>query len=223
VGTNGRNRLPSELARLLSAASVESREGAWRAFVVRHSRLLLKVSHETARGYDGAMDHYAYILERLREDEFRRLRRYEPDGRTKFTTWLVVVARRLCLDHRRHVYGRSRRADDEAVAQGEVRRRLVDFVMEEVDLEQIANDRGNGADAAVRRREQHECLQRALAALTDSDRLALRLRFEDEVPVADIAEVLDVPTVFHVYRRISKTLARLREELEKDGLEGPVP
>ncbi len=154
----GRDRPPRELSRLLDASAGDPRERAWRAFLARHSRLLLKIAHETANEYDGAMDHFAFVLERLRDDDFHRLRQYEPDGRTKFTTWLVVVARRLCLDHRRHVYGRTRRADDAAIAQHDVRRRLADFVMEEVELEQIANHRGNGTDAAVRRRELHERL-----------------------------------------------------------------
>ncbi len=41
--------------------------------------------------------------------------------------------------------------------------------------------------------------------------------------MSDIAKVLDVPTVFHVYRRINKTLARLREELDRRGVDGPDP
>jgi DNA-directed RNA polymerase specialized sigma24 family protein len=44
------------------------------------------------------MDGYAYVLEALRSDDYRRLRAYAADGRSKFSTWLVVVARRLCLD-----------------------------------------------------------------------------------------------------------------------------
>ena len=74
------------------------------------------------------MDGYAHVLERLREHDCRRLRGYAPDGRTKFTTWLVVVARRLCLDFHRHRYGRSDDpAPDAAVARA-ARRRLVNLV-----------------------------------------------------------------------------------------------
>jgi len=62
-----------------------------------------------------------------------------------------------------------------------------------------------------------------LEALPDEERLTLRLRFEDEASVSDIASVLDVPTVFHVYRRINKILAHLREELHVRGVDGPTP
>jgi len=44
---------------------------------------------------DGAMDAYAYVLERLRERDCARLRTYADGGPARFTTWLVVVARRL--------------------------------------------------------------------------------------------------------------------------------
>ena len=116
-------RLPSELDGLLSATTDAGRSRAWERFIGRHSRLLLKVAHETSRQYDGAMDHYAFVLERLRADDFHRLRHYEPDGRTKFTTWLVVVARRLCLDHHRAIYGRPRSSDGDAIEEHDVRRR----------------------------------------------------------------------------------------------------
>lgn len=216
-------RLPPELDGLLSAVTEADRASAWDRFIGRHSRLLLKVAHETSRQYDGAMDHYAFVLEHLRADDFQRLRGYESDGRTKFTTWLVVVTRRLCLDHHRHVYGRPRRSDKEAVEEHKVRRRLVDFVMEEVDTERTVNHRGNGADSGIRRRQLTEALQAALETLPDEERLSLRLRFEDGAAVSDIAKVLGVPTVFHVYRRLNKTLTRLRGELAQRGIDGPMP
>ena len=95
--------------------------------------------------------------------------------------------------------------------------------MEEVDLDRLANHRGNGADFAVRRNELQEALKRALESLSEEQRLTLRLRFEDEAPVSDIARVLGVPSVFHVYRRINKTLAHLRSELKSHGMDGPTP
>lgn len=217
-------RRPPELEALLSAPADDARERAWARFLTRHSRLLLKVAHETSRQYDGAMDHYAFVLERLRADDFGRLRNYEPDGRTKFTTWLVVVTRRLCLDHHRHIYGRPRRSNGDATEEQDVRRRLVDFIMEEVDPERTVNHRDNGAaDGPIRRSELMDVLQGALDTLPDEERLTLRLRFEDHVAVSDIAKVMGVPTVFHVYRHLNKTLTRLREELERRGVDGPTP
>jgi hypothetical protein len=57
---------------------------------------------------DAVMDRYTDVLEQLRRNDCQRLRGYASDRRSKFTTWLVVVARRLCLDQHRQRYGRDR-------------------------------------------------------------------------------------------------------------------
>jgi hypothetical protein len=54
----------------------------------------------------GPFSRYAYILEKLQDEDFRRLRGYVADGRAEFSTWLAVVTRRLCEDFRRQRYGR---------------------------------------------------------------------------------------------------------------------
>ena len=66
--------LSLELDKLLNAADPEEKDAAWQAFVLRYSRLLLHTVHSHSRGYDDAMDRYALVLERLRQDDCRRLR-----------------------------------------------------------------------------------------------------------------------------------------------------
>lgn len=222
AGAPGRGAgYPPELTALLEAPSSEARRQAWERFVRQHSRLILKVAHQNSRHYDGAMDHYTFVLERLRDDEFHRLRRYRSSG-TRFTTWLVVVVRRLCLDHHRQVYGRPRSGGNGASMEHDARRRLVDFVVDEIDPERTRHN-GKSPDAWIRRQELLEALETALATLSAEDRLTLRLRFEDGAPASDIARVLGVPTVFHAYRRIKKILKRLRLELEANGVHEPRP
>jgi RNA polymerase sigma factor (sigma-70 family) len=222
AGVPGRGAgYPPELSTLLEARSSEARRRAWERFVRQHSRLILKVAHQSSRHYDGAMDHYTFVLERLRDDDFDRLRRYRSSG-SQFTTWLVVVVRRLCLDHHRQVYGRPRSSGNGASPEHHARRRLVDFVVDEIDPERTRHN-GKSPDAGIRRQELLEALEAALATVSPEDRLTLRLRFEDGAPAADIARVLGLPTVFHAYRRIKKILERLRVELEANGVHGPLP
>ena len=89
---------PAVLVDLLSASNASDVERAWAAFAAEYSALLLHVARSLDADHDAAMDRYLYILEALRRDDCRRLRQYASDGRGKFTTWLMVVARRLCLD-----------------------------------------------------------------------------------------------------------------------------
>ena len=210
---------PVALSRLLAASDTNAQDAAWAAFVAEHSRLLLNVARSLASDHDAAMDGYSYILEQLREDGCRRLRAFAPDGRSKFTTWLVVVTRRLCVDHRRHRYGRVR--DDDTAAAMAARRRLLDLVAE-MDPDEIAS-KGVDPEQSLQVGELHDVLEAALASLAPADRVLLKLRFEDELPAREIAAVLRMPTVFHVYRRLEALLKELRVALKTRGVEDAEP
>ncbi|HKW48895.1 MAG TPA: sigma-70 family RNA polymerase sigma factor [Gemmatimonadaceae bacterium] len=209
---------PQELATLLNASDPPTREAAWDAFVAVHSRLLLHTARSLNHDYDTAMDSYTYVLEALHEDGHRRLRAYSADGRGKFSTWLVVVARRLCLDYRRHKYGRSRDPSREGRESHAARRRLVDLVSDEID---VTNAVPTETDPALelQQRERSTILESALRALSPRDRLLLTLRFEDDLSAREIAQVTGMATPFHVYRRLNHVLDVLRATLRGRGLE----
>jgi RNA polymerase sigma factor (sigma-70 family) len=65
----------------------------------------------------------------------------------------------------------------------------------------------------------HTALDRARQALAPEERLILRMRFEDAVPVADIARALHLNQK-RLYRTIERLLADLRKRLEADGVSG---
>jgi DNA-directed RNA polymerase specialized sigma subunit len=58
---------------------------------------------------------------------------------------------------------------------------------------------------------------------TPQDRLLLRLRFEGDMTAREIALLLNLPTPFHVYRRLNALLEQLRESLNRRGIQGPDP
>ena len=160
------------------------------------------------------MDAYEYLLAQLRRDDFRRLRAYTPDTRSKFTTWLVVVARRLCVDRLRERYGRS----GEARA---VRRQLADFLAGELETAETPDTRTPLPDAELGSRELSSALAAALARLEARDRLLLKLRYEDQLSAREIGQLLHFPTPFHVYRRLNALLEELKAALERRGIDGP--
>jgi len=216
--------LPHSLERLLSArapAGIDGIDAAWRGFVAEQTRLLLHVARSVSTNHDDAMDAYAFVLEQLRDDDFRRLREFAADPRSKLSTWLVVVARRLCLDLYRRRYGRNR--GPSSIAGRSVRRRLRDLVTEELDFHDLPTAHAVGAELAVRQTELRSMLDDALMTLQPQDRLLLRLRFDDDLSAQEIARLLDFPSAFHVYRRINATLARLRRVLQGRGVESSVP
>lgn len=212
---------PPELSRLLNDVTAPDIEERWAVFVQAHSRLLLHTARSVADDRDGAMDAYAYVLEQLRRDDCRRLRAFQDDGRARFTTWLVVVTRRLCLDFRRTRYGRPH-ADADSHDRA-TRRRLVDLVSDQLDATSIADATTVAPDGALQRAELSTSLARALETLSPRDRLLLTLRFEDGESAPRIARLLGYPTVFHVYRHLNAVLGRLRKQLQDRGIDGPAP
>lgn len=212
---------PPTLERLLRE-DPPSTEG-WAEFAREYTALLLHVARSTSRGRDEAMDAYTYLLERLSEDQCRRLKAYCFDSRSKFTTWLVVVARRICIDHHRLKYGRLR--NEESKGERErlgLRRRLEDLVESVEFADAIPDESGESVSVTVERAELSSELSVARESLAAGDRLLLKLRFDDGLSAAEIAALLQYPSQFHVYRRINALLAELKARLKERGYESAV-
>ena len=208
---------PPELQDLLQASGAAARDAAWSRFVARFSPLLLHTARAVARDHDRAMDAYTHLLEQLPQDDNRRLKQYLEDAGAQFTTWLVIVARRLCIDYLRQRYGRAP-ATPSKVADHAMRRRLEDLVGVEIGELTGLTEPGAGPDEKLRRRDLDSALRTCLAQLSPAHRLLLTLRFEDDLPVREIAKLLRYPTPFHVYRTLNTLLAGLRRRLAAAGV-----
>lgn len=219
VRTGEGSTFPPELSALLQASGREKREAAWAAFVGSYSQLLLHTARASGGDYDDAMDAYAWMLEQLRADDLHRLRAYTSERQCKFTTWLVVVARRLCLDHHRHRYGRADGPDPVQKQALAVRRRLVDLVTEDVDPEALTHSDVGNPEAEFVANELDGTLAAAVGSLAPRDRLLIKLRFDDDLSAREIAQVMGFPSTFHVYRQLKRLLATLRTSLQQQGVD----
>jgi len=211
--------LPGDLQSLVTATDTAARERAWAAFLRQHSNVILRVARALGGGHDTTMDRYAFVVAALQRDDCKRLRAYAPEGRGSFDTWLAVVARRLCMDEHRHRYGRAQSDDPDAEAERAARRQLADLVGSELGLDAIAGDT-DPPDVQLERSELRAMLDGALAQLDVSERLILRLRFEDAVSVPEIARLIGVDSPFKVYRQLDKILMTVRRHLEAAGIHG---
>jgi RNA polymerase sigma factor (sigma-70 family) len=201
--------LPHQLSRLLEVAEGADQERAWAEFLETYSRLILYVARQTPCDHDVVMDRYAFVVERLREKSCRRLRTFAADGRGKFTTWLMVVARRLCLDHDR---SRRGRVPQSAARSGQRRGRLVELVFDPSALDRLPTE-GRSPDEELDRQQVLQQLDAAIATLRPRDQLLLTLRYQDERSAREIASMMSLPTVFHVYRMLGRVHDALRQAL----------
>jgi len=214
--------LPPQVRELLQASG-DARDRAWSEFLKTYSRLILFVARRTSSDYDTVMDRYTYAVDRLAEQDCRRLRAYTADGRAKFTTWLTIVVRRLCLDAGRRDHRDPTSGELTGAASGpdgfDRLARLVPITLADT----VAVDRGPNPDESLRRRERDDALKAAIAALPDSDQFLLALRFEDGLSAPEIARLAAFPTPFHVYRSLNRVMGALRERLKRSGIEGSTP
>lgn len=212
--------IPDTLRALLAARGDADAEPAWEAFLSEYSGLLLHVARSMDGDRDSAMDRYAFMLDALRRDGCQRLRGFEPDGRSLFSTWLIVVARRLCLDHYRHRYGRAQGTGRVALERHQGRRQLADLIGHELDVDRLQASSSTSPDAPLEQADRSERIQAALARIDPEDRLLLRLRFEEGLSVPEVARVLHAGSPFRLYRRIERVLVLMRGHLEALGIGG---
>ena len=83
-------------------------EEAWTEFLEIFSPVILHVVKLFESESDHISDSFLFICEKLRERNFRRLRRFRSDRGVRFTTWLWAVVRNLCSDWHRREFGRYR-------------------------------------------------------------------------------------------------------------------
>ena len=213
--------VPVELGQLLRASTNSGREAAWEDLIAQHTRLILAVAWSFGGDSDQAMDRYAFILEKLRESDFARIRTFRPNAGARFSTWLTVTARRLCVDYHRSRYGRLRDSSgsEESVLLYNLRRNLARAEGgDDNALANIPDPHESGENQPVVA-QRDAILRDELKKLSPPDRLLIALRFEDGLSAARIASAVGVPSQFTVYNQLNSILSRLRSALESRGIE----
>lgn len=104
-GNKGSTRTPAaDILRRLASADAGT---AWVEFIDRYSPLIMKIAGRFEYRQGRARDCYLFVCERLCDDSFRRLLRFNPEGGSRFRTWLTTVVFNLCVDWHRREYGRA--------------------------------------------------------------------------------------------------------------------
>jgi RNA polymerase sigma factor (sigma-70 family) len=266
---NGLMRTTAAGAQLAS----RDRGAEWSEFLAVYSPLILQVVRLFERDADSVEDCFLFVCERLRRDDLKRVRRFREDGSASFPTWLRAVVRRLCLDWRRHRYGRfrlpraiarlpeleqevfrclhvRRLSENEtlhcltALWPGLTRQQLADaaarvgrslpprqwwlLLVHRPRLQSISkapetSDPADGEgglvdptadpERAAADREQVAALRAAIDRLEPRERLLVRLRYVEELPLAEIARLTGLSGASQVERQLQRSLAELRAML----------
>jgi RNA polymerase sigma-70 factor (ECF subfamily) len=177
---------PSEVAGEVIALQ-QGDPDALAALLVRYKnrlyRYMLRWVHEPATAEDLFQQTWMKILENINRFNAKR----------NFDAWLFAVARNLAIDHLRRYRPES----------------LEEPVGESLHLWERFSTNAPGALDVVLRSEQAILMQRALESQPPVYREVLSLRFEEEMKLEEIAEVLGLP-LSTVKSRLARALERLR-------------
>ena len=94
----------AELLRGLRSADAGA---AWVEFLDLYSALIMSSATQFVYQHDRVNECFLYVCEKLSDDDFRRLLKFNPAGKARFKTWLGSVVFNLCVDWHRRVFGRA--------------------------------------------------------------------------------------------------------------------
>jgi RNA polymerase sigma-70 factor (ECF subfamily) len=159
-------------------------------------RYLLRWVHETAAAEDLFQQTWMRVI--------RNIHCFDP--KRNFDAWLFALARNIVIDHLR----RSRSVS------------LEEPIGDDLPLSDVISTKAPGPLEQMLRSERAELVVKALESQPPVYREILSLRFEEEMKLEEIAEVLDIP-LGTVKSRLGRALERMRTTLLRIPMEGFAP
>ena len=184
----GRVGLESEVAQL-RRGDLDALSALLTRYQNRLYRYLLRLVREPAEAEDLFQQTWIRVAEKIRQ--------YDP--RRNFEAWLFTVARNIAIDHLRRIRPQSLDEPIEGAPGESAATRLQSSERPVLD--------------GIVERERTSRLAHALDLLPVTHREVLTLRFEEEMKLEEIAEVIDIP-LSTVKTRLRRALDRLRQTLE---------
>ena len=256
------------VGRLLAGLASPEPGAAWKEFLQRHSRTILRIVRRYETDPGRVEDCFQRVCGALSDHQFARLRSYRQDSPARFNTWLMTVTANLCIDWRRQKRGRFRPV--RAVARLSDREQQVyrclyvrrlsrieclstltpqfpDLTEREIsdinarlfalltpqqrwqlgartaahgpqadeltlELDDAAlqiEEPGPGPEELAQSAQEQGRLAAAMSELPARERLLLRLRYEQDLTLAEVARLTGLRDPFQANRQIQAALATL--------------
>ncbi len=177
---------------------------AWEIFVRRFSNLVYHAVRHTLMAKHMPFsrldvdDLYNTIFLQFLEEGHKKLRQYRGTNGCSLSTWVRVVAVSIVLDH--------------------VRKKGLDGLSAQktripIDDMSALRTRDDDVFELMERAEQERLLRDAIQSLSPRDRLFVKLHFEKEVPVDDVAEAMQL-SINNAYAIKHRIIAKIRSYLD---------
>jgi RNA polymerase sigma factor (sigma-70 family) len=178
---------------------------AWQKFVLKYSDAIYRATGKYCDDYDEKMAVYLHILEKLRENNFSKLNRFE--GKAKLSTWLTVVSRRLAIDFLRAKYGRDFSLKKIRVVSYDAVPSFLKHLADTATPEQAMA----GAEQQHAREKLDRAVQRALQNLSAQESLAIQMIYFKGLKIKEAGKLIRVGSI---YKFVARALEKIRCEME---------
>lgn len=173
--------------------TLEGDKEAFSRLVERYQSVVYSVAYRTVGSAEEAADMTQEAFLRA----YRALDSYKPEY--KFSTWVCRIASHACID---------------------LLRRQRPQTLPDDDLERLAGDDGGPSPLEeYERSETAGTLQQAIASLPEKYRLALVLRYIEDMTYEDIAAALDMPLgTVKTHLRRARLMLKERLKMTEEGV-----
>lgn len=267
--------LGESIDKILTELSSNRAGSAWKAFLRTYSTVIMQVVYQYASDKNRADECFLFVCEKLSDDGFRRLLKFETHRKVRFSTWLKFVVSNLCVDWHRKEFGRQR--PYRAIAklsefdqllykyrvkygmtlltcfyalqlsypeltknqmaeslnrlhntltprqrwQLSVRKRetgsaIVTDAFGDRPMETNLIETDPGPETVVQLHQSWEELEKAMSKLSNQQRLLLRLRYQEDLPLKEVANLAGLGDLHQAKRRVKGALKTLSELLVTD-------
>ena len=161
---------------------------------------------------------YVHVLGKLMENNYARVNAFQ--GRSTFKTYLVSITNRLAIDFYRHRYGKtSKKAADEQPVPKKNPLKIVPIKdQESLSDKKLLEDDVIDNEVKETKNRLEALVKTHLSDLSPEDRLLLKMKYEDDFKVSEIAGILKLDQK-KTYRRINSILAAFRDKIMDEGID----
>ncbi|MGF1582886.1 MAG: sigma-70 family RNA polymerase sigma factor [Gemmataceae bacterium] len=197
----------SEIEELLGHASQGSIEAKGRLLKFHMNRLRLMIVARLDPRLSARMDP-SDVLQDIMTEAARTLDVYLQRRPIDFYVWIRGIAERRIIDlHRRHLHAAKRSV------RREVKEIKKSFSSSSPLVEQLANSQTSPSQKLIRQ-EERAALQAALEEVSDDDRELIVLRYVEQLPLAEVSEVLGI-SISAAKSRHLRAIARLTKLVQE--------
>ena len=189
-------------AELIAGCLTDKDSAAWEIFVRKYSKLIWSCIHRTFRGYsfwyaaEDLEDVYSAVFLSLVDNDFKKLRQFQNRNSCRLSTWLAVVAVRHGIDYMRR----------------QQRNRMKSLDEDPVFLESLADNRAN-TEIRLIEQQQHDSLEKTIAALPLQDKTLFDLLFTQNLPPESAARQLGISAA-SFYTRKHRLIEKIKNIMD---------